>query len=116
MSSNAFAKLYSESRCTIDFIYFLKTYKFYNATLIVNIFQFIVASIRHYCSLHRNAQSALCLFGLKLKIEVLTATPLSLSVSDSDTMSTTPAERTAVDVSHHVLFQEAHLRVLFLYI
>ena len=114
MSSYAFAKLYSESRCTIDFIYFLKTYKLYNATLIVNFFQFIVASIRHYCSLHRNAQYALCLFGLKLKIEVSTATPLSLSVSD--TMSTTPAELTAVDVSHHVLFQEAHLRVLFLYI
>ena len=75
MSSYAFAKLYSKSCCTIDFIsffffFFLKTYKFYNATLIVNIFQFIVASILHYCSLHRNAQYGLVPFRvLKLKIE-----------------------------------------------
>ena len=47
-----------------------KTYKFYNATLIVNIFQFIVASILHYCSFHRNAQYGLVPFRvLKLKIE-----------------------------------------------
>ena len=59
------------SLCTIDFIYFLKkTYKFYNATLIVNIFQFIDASILHYCSLHRNAQYGPVPFRvLKLKIE-----------------------------------------------
>ena len=73
MSSYAFAKLYSKSCCrpTIDFISFKKkTYKFYNATLIVNIFQFIVASILHYCSLHRNAQYGLVPFRvLKLKIE-----------------------------------------------
>ena len=71
MSSYAFAKLYSKSCCTIDFISFLKkTYKFYNATLIVNIFQFIVTSILHYCSLHRNAQYGLVPFRvLKLKIE-----------------------------------------------
>ena len=75
MSSYAFAKLYSESCCTIDFIsffffFFKRTYKFYNATLVVNIFQFIVASILHYCSLHRNAQYGLVPFRvLKLKIE-----------------------------------------------
>ena len=45
---------------------------FYNATLIVNIFQFIVASILHYCSLHRNAQYGLVPFRvLKLRIEDL---------------------------------------------
>ena len=80
MSSYAFAKLYSKSCCTIDFIsfffFFFKTYKFYNATLIVNIFQFIVASILHYCSLHRNAQYGLVPFRvLKLKIEELKVAP-----------------------------------------
>ena len=70
MSSYAFAKLYSESCCTIDLLVLKKPYKFYNATLIVNIFQFIVASILHYCSLHRNAQYGLVPFRvLKLKIE-----------------------------------------------
>ena len=68
MSSCAFAKLYSESWCTIDLIYFLKKTTL-SATLIVNIFQFIVASVLHYGSLRRHAQYGIVPFTvLKLKI------------------------------------------------
>ena len=51
-----------DSFYSLILLVFKKTYKFYNATLIVNIFQFIVASILHYCSLYRNAQYGLVPF------------------------------------------------------